>query len=680
MLLDIRGQLNSMSLPPSKALWPLFETVVNAIQSIEDSENRANGIINIFVERETPTQLMIDEEEPLGRIVSFSVTDNGIGFTTDNYNSFNTAYSSYKIAKGCKGIGRFLWLLAFDHAEIDSVYREDGNIFRRIFVFSDKGPTPEDNIVPESDKSNIVTTIRLCEYKAVFQENCPLGLEVLAKKIVEHCLPFFISGNCPRITIQDGISPPVELNSYFHSIIEPTLHQDKFELNNEVFTIYHMQLAEGADKHELHLCANMQEVKDVTLSPHIPNLRTKIPFLDKAGSFYYVGYVSSSYLDDHVSSTRTSFEFEQENGQMSLMGTGEEEIVNAALEFIKGYLADYLEDISKRKKRQVDDFVQQSEPQYKYMLAKRPEIYDRLPANLPPDALDLALHKELQDWEREIKISGQKLEKARSDQTAEAESTYHELFEEYWQGVTELSKTCLAEYVARRKAILKLLEDTLTIQDNGRFKKEEAVHSIICPMRHTSDEVSFEEMNLWIVDERLAYHKFLASDKTIKSLPGIDGKSRKEVDIAIFDQAFAFSEDDGLLNTITIIEFKKPDNKQDNPINQMGGYIDEIVSGQKVRASGLAFGDCSKTSFRCFAICDMTPKMQLHCKNAGFQQTPDGMGYYGYQSARNAYYEVISYSKLLADARKRNQILFDKLFSPKINEIIHIPEVEQKGE
>ena len=94
MLLDIRGQLNSMSLPPSKALWPLFETVVNAIQSIEDSENRANGIINIFVERETPTQLMIGEEEPLGRIVSFSVTDNGMGFTTDNYNSFNTAYSS----------------------------------------------------------------------------------------------------------------------------------------------------------------------------------------------------------------------------------------------------------------------------------------------------------------------------------------------------------------------------------------------------------------------------------------------------------------------------------------------------------------------------------------------------------------------------------------------------------
>ncbi len=57
--------------------------------------------------------------------------------------------------------------------------------------------------------------------------------------------------------------------------------------------------------------------------------------------------------------------------------------------------------------------------------------------------------------------------------------------------------------------------------------------------------------------------------------------------------------------------------------------------------------------------------------------TPDGMGYYGYQPERNAYYEVISYSKLLADAKKRNQILFDKLFSPKPEEVIHKSETKE---
>lgn len=40
--LDIKGQLNSMRLSESKALWPLYEAVVNSIQAIEDSDNKEN--------------------------------------------------------------------------------------------------------------------------------------------------------------------------------------------------------------------------------------------------------------------------------------------------------------------------------------------------------------------------------------------------------------------------------------------------------------------------------------------------------------------------------------------------------------------------------------------------------------------------------------------------------------
>lgn len=117
------------------------------------------------------------------------------------------------------------------------------------------------------------------------------------------------------------------------------------------------------------------------------------------------------------------------------------------------------------------------------------------------------------------------------------------------------AQTALAEYVTRRKTLLTILEDALTIQENGRFRKEDVIHSLICPMRHTSDDISFEEMNLWVIDERLAYHRFLASDKTIKSLPDVDSSSIKELDIAVFDRAFAFSENDAPLNTITISYF-----------------------------------------------------------------------------------------------------------------------------
>jgi hypothetical protein len=47
-----------------------------------------------------------------------------------------------------------------------------------------------------------------------------------------------------------------------------------------------------------------------------------------------------------------------------------------------------------------------------------------------------------------------------------------------------------------------------------------------------------------------------------------------------------------------------------------------------------------------------------------FKKTPDSMGYFKFHDNYNAYIEVITYPKLLKDARMRNRILFDKLGLP----------------
>lgn len=184
------------------------------------------------------------------------------------------------------------------------------------------------------------------------------------------------------------------------------------------------------------------------------------------------------------------------------------------------------------------------------MLHKRPSVYDEIPAGLKPDALELELHKQLQKWEREIKKQSVELEEAAKEAVKKEDASYKKVFETYWESITEISKTSLAEYVTRRKTLLKLLEDALTVQQNGLFKKEEVIHSLICPMQHTSDDVQFEEMNLWVIDERLAYHKFLASDKTLKSMPVISSDSCKEPDIAVFNNAFAYSDSDEPFNSV----------------------------------------------------------------------------------------------------------------------------------
>lgn len=672
-VLDIRGQLNNIRLAESKALWPLFEAVVNSIQAIEDSPNRNNGKIYISAQREISYNGTLDSnKEFLERFESFSITDNGIGLDEQNYKSFNTAYSTLKAKKGCKGIGRFLWLKAFKEVTLESNYFENGIYYNRNFTFSPDGIIPEDNIKISEDQQ-LVTRITLKEFLAPYKQSCPVELDVIAKKLIEHCLLFFISNSCPEIILSDGVSETINLNKYFENNIKDSLHQDHFTLKDNEFVLYHLRLPEGAASHELHLCANMQEVLSFDLKKQIPDLQKKIIPKDDPIGFYYIGYLTGGYLDSIVNTTRTGFDFDEIGSQIALFGTGKENLVSTAVEYITGYLSDYLSDIEKKKREQIDTFVSQDKPTYRYLLNSRPEVYQAIPAGLKADDLDMELHKHVQLWEREIKKQEKDLEKAASETASYTDTTYQKLFEQYWSSVTEISKTCLAEYVARRKTLLKMLEDALTIQNDGSFKKEDVIHSLICPMRHTSNDITFEEMNLWIVDERLAYHKYLASDKTLKSMPVIDSNSTKEPDIAIFDQAFAYSDSEEPFTTVTIVEFKKPDNDNKNPVNQVGEYVDLIRQGKKKKANGQSFSITDGTLFRCYVICDLTDKMRIHCLNSGLIPTADNLGFTGFNQYRHSYIEVISYNKLLFDAKKRNEILFDKLFSPQISELTHIP-------
>lgn len=255
-LFDIKGQLNTMRLADSKALWPLFEAVVNSIQSIEDSPNKDCGKIVIRAYRKPSTQFAMGQKGTLERFEAFSITDNGNGLNKENFQSFNTAYSTLKVQKGCKGIGRFLWLKAFDSVEVKSVFTENGLFFCREFVFTSDGIEPEENNQAETSVQEPSTTIRLNNFHADYQYAAPVELEVVAKRIIEHCLPFFISGKCPEITLFDDESSPIDLNQYYEENVKDSLHQDHFTIEDAEFTIYHLRLPEGFSGHELHLCAN----------------------------------------------------------------------------------------------------------------------------------------------------------------------------------------------------------------------------------------------------------------------------------------------------------------------------------------------------------------------------------------------------------------------------------------
>ncbi len=428
-----------------------------------------------------------------------------------------------------------------------------------------------------------------------------------------------------------------------------------------------MLLSEGADRHELHLCANNREVKSYALSNYIPDMKKKL--VNGEDSYYYVGYLVGDYLDGAVNTERSDFDF----SDAPLIGdTNEREIVDAAVEYIRVYLGDELSKVANEKKEQIDILVQSKRPQYRLLLNRRPEVYSKIPAGLTEEKLDLELYKQQQQWELDIVKKKQDIErKVKQDATAEPE--FQKLFDEYCENITELSRASLAEYVARRKAVIDLLEHALETDEEGKYSKESRIHSIICPMQTTSDDVKFDDMNLWLIDDRLAYHHYLASDKKIKNIPILENDADKRMDLAIFDAALSYTADLENINSITIVELKRPQrNDSDNdPVLQVLKYVKDIKEGRIKKANGRDFGDMSHVSFYCYVVGDLTQSMRESAESRGLTETQDKQGYFGFNPSYGAYVEVISYDKLLKDAKQRNRALFDKLFEPKAKELKH---------
>jgi len=130
-------------LPTSHSLLPLHEAVVNAIQACDqqfgDDLTGARLQVRIF---RSPQEAFdvgpIGGRTPPNAIVGFEITDNGLGFTTANMQSFETLDSDHKSDLGCRGVGRLLWLKAFDRVFVQSAYMgEDGSLHARKFRFSE---------------------------------------------------------------------------------------------------------------------------------------------------------------------------------------------------------------------------------------------------------------------------------------------------------------------------------------------------------------------------------------------------------------------------------------------------------------------------------------------------------------------------------------------------------------
>jgi hypothetical protein len=180
--------------------------------------------------------------------------------------------------------------------------------------------------------------------------------------------------------------------------------------------------------------------------------------------------------------------------------------------------------------------------------------------------------------------------------------------------------------------------------------------------------VTVENSNLWVIDERLSYHQYLASDMPFEQMQEqveVEEHGRKRPDLLIFNTVNAVVENTNDFQSIVIIEFKRPVrddyNDDENPIDQVYTYI-ELLRAGKAKDRGGRFVQINETTpIYVYIIADITPKLTKRAKRATFKPTPDGKGFFGFNEDYRSYVEIIGFDKLILDAKKRNLVLFDKL-------------------
>lgn len=634
---NLEGRLRNTSLAKKDGMFPFFEAVVNSIHAIDDLKSSDTGKIEVTLRRELSLNFDNHDEYYSSKITNIYIKDNGIGFTDENFKSFSTLDSDYKIDRGCRGVGRLLWLKAFDHAEIESVYEDhDGNKKVRLMKFNiNKGVVEK---VLDFDPKYDGTVVRLCGYKDEYFKNSDKKALDIAKSLLEHCLWYFVrAGSSPDIIIKDG-DEEISLYSLYEEYKLDSLVSETVNLKNYEFDLTHIKFRGLRNKtHEVWFCASSRLVKKENLSGKIPGLHKIIA--DKNGEFTYNCFVCSKYLDERVRPERASFDIADNlNGMIDSDEISMEDIYKTVLKSSEKYLGDCLVENIEAGKLRVQDFVDKKAPRYKPILKRFNVDIDK---NISDKDLELLLHKKKVEVEEEMLAQGHDLVKSIESNIDD----YKEQLENYLQAVQDIKMSDLAGYVAHRRVIIDLLGRAIRKDSAGSYARESLIHELIMPMQKNTTDVSFEDCNFWLIDERLAFHNYLASDEKISSMPITESSSTKRPDLCalnIFDNPFLVSDSCNLpLASITVIEIKRPmrndarSGEQSDPIEQALAYLDEIRKGKASTAQGRPIPNSENIPGYCYILCDLTPSMDKRCFLANLTISSDKMGYFGFNQNYN---------------------------------------------
>jgi hypothetical protein len=641
---------------------PIVEVVLNAIQSIESAGR--NGKIAIRIQREDQMELDGD----LSGVRNVEVEDNGIGFTPENRESFDTLYSDFKIMEGGKGFGRFICLKYFDDVHVDSVYQEKRAFRRRTFSMGQGSDIIINENVSDAEQEVSGTIVKLAGLKD--RKAIDKKLSTIARNLVEKLLPNFLMPACPEIVLSEAVGGgAIRLNDWFSNELSAVIKEIAIENGNFILKGIHTEEAFGVrlfklyfpknQKSRISLVAHRREVSGSPIHDHVPEFVDD--FYDKdtndnvvrEKNYIVKAYVFGPYLGRHVSLERGGFEFKMENDV--IYGISQSDIESEAAKIAKEALGADIRRRQEKKKETFQRYLDEEAPWHKEILEKLD--LSGMPLHPSNEEIEYRLQKEKFTEEIQIKrdvakiLSGGNLE--------DLERNVNEIVER----ISGTSRNDLIHYIALRRNILDLFDKSLKLDDKGAYSSEGVVHDIIFPRKGDSLKTPFVNHNLWIIDERLNFTSYVSSD-----LPLYGGLTERP-DLIAYGKRILFRGDNEPSNPVTIFEFKKPQrddfvdpSKDEDPVRQVVRYVNDIRDGKFKTPEGKKMLVADNTPFYGFIVCDLTPKVErwlLREKN--FKPMPDGLGWFLWFDYNNLYIEVLSWDKVLRDAKMRSRIFFHKL-------------------
>ena len=570
-------------------------------------------------------------------------------------------------------MGRLLWLKAFENVKVDSIYTDDEKALRlRRFEFNAINGVSEQPPVDAGQNADRRTIVYLNGFRSRYRESSRKQPAAIARHLLEHCLWYFIRpGSAPSIELHDE-GQVLFLSDVYDEHMHASASEESVEVRDWQFDLVHVKLRANAPAtHTVSWCADNRLVSEEKLAGKLPGLHGRLS--DEKGPFVYSCYVSSRFLDERARPERTGFDIvERADGLFADTELGLEEVRNAVAERAGVHLSEHLAENLERSKNRVNGFVSTRAPRYRPILSRLSDEELNVDPDISDRDLDVTLHRKLTDLEEEFLSEGHVVMTRNEN---EPDEDYANRVAAYMTKAEDLKKSDLANYVAHRRVILDLFEKAIERKPNGSYVCEDIVHNLIMPKGVDSNEADGDTSNLWLIDERLAFHEYLASDKQLKTMPVTGSESAKRPDILslrVFDQPVLVSEDtQPPFASLDIVEIKRPmradatAGEEGDPVEQAIGYLRRIRNGGLVTKHGRPIPATGDVPGFCYVLADLTAALHGRCRDHhDLRRFPDGLGYFGYKTNLKAYIEVISFDRLVRVAKERHRAFFDKLGLP----------------